>query len=93
MREEISNQELEFDKKLKEMANEWEAQKGRDREMMKRLQELFEGSKTMLIRKMEEMLETGKCFSKSLVLEESSMRVQQDKNLLHLIQGKKNLEE
>jgi vacuolar-type H+-ATPase subunit E/Vma4 len=87
LNEVIQNQKNNFDEKIKNIKLELENERMKDRETIRKLEEIFENSKGMLLRKMEEMLESAKCFSKSLVLEESAMRIQQDKNLLHLIQG------
>lgn len=87
LNEVIAGQRVSFEEKLKNIRLELENERVRDREAMRRLEDLFESSKGMLLRKMEEMLESSKCFAKSLVLEESAMRIQQDKNLLYLIQG------
>jgi hypothetical protein len=88
MNEVLDSQKKNFDQKIANLEIEIENERLKDRETIKKLEEIFENSKGMLLRKMEEMLESAKCFSKSLVLEESAMRIQQDKNLLHLIQGK-----
>ena len=88
MNEVLNLQKSNFEEKLKNLLLEMENERLKDRESIKKLEEIFENLKGMLLSKMEEMLESAKCFSKSLVLEESAMRIQQDKNLLHLIQGK-----
>lgn len=75
--------ETEFEK----IREEIEKERQKQIESFNQIQNIYENHKKMLLRKMEEMLESGKCFAKSLILEESSMRIQQDKNLMQLIQG------
>ena len=87
LNEEIENQNSNLNAQIEAFREEADLEKIKKRKELRRLEDLFEGTKGMLLRKMEEMLESGKCFAKSLVLEESAMRIQQDKNLLSLLQG------